>query len=710
MMRRLLFFVLLVPGVVYAQLRVTLPAVPDTAHVRPWWRGYNQAASTPMGWMRLPHLGAYLSGLKPGIIRWPYGNGANDYRWYAHLDDTAHLHFPQAVNYYLPAGVALQLVVNFGNGTPSEAAEWVRFCNDNSPYYRALRDTIIGRPDPLHMQLWEIGNESTEPWSFAWSWLGYQDTVFGYQRSVLETPRRVHADSLYYYGGSIWRRGWVKVIGGLTPFTAILGHPRYYSQAMAADTIAVPYPYLDTTDPAAVQVFLAHNVDTSWALQQTNPRHLYDSIARPANLLPSGAYSWNRTHVFVHPSGGLSPNDVILIEYRSVDHAGAFAFRDSMKAADPSIRVGYTVPITPELEALPGFSADFAAHPPDFMITHQYASKLTRALLDSGYYIHAAYVPEVKIQQLKNLSGEWRSRQQAWNLPSSVPLALTEWNIALCDECPNPHPFDGIASALFVSDYWGRMVYSALYDSLLLEVADHFGLMASGNNFIHLLHVSNDTIVRPGSQGLAMLMTMEAIGDAVFPLTYSAMPTITIPWRDGNNLTLRTIDALSLYGGTSFDGREVALLAINRDTTSHTVTVRIPAAWPADSIKIASLEDSANYRVRMTRTTFAFSDTAYDWSLPAYSLNLWKIYLTDPVTSMGALSGHSLHIVPTVTDGTIRIAGAPAGRVEIWSIEGKLMKRSAYMPEISVQSLPAGRYLVRLIAPEGVRTGTFIRR
>ncbi len=699
----------------HGQVQITLPAVPDTQAVRPFWQGYNQAATTQMDWMRAVNAPAYISGLKPGIIRWPFGNRANNYRWQAHLQDTQLLNFPNAIDYYWKQrSVPLQMVVNFGNGTPSEAAEWVRFCNDTTPPYRAARDSLLGDAAALRFQLWEIGNESTDPWTYAWSWLGHQDAVFGYQGVVIDSPTRLHADSLYYYGGSLWRRGWVEVIGGLTPITAILGHLKAYTASRNADTIAVAFPFLDTSDPAGVRVYLTRNVDFQWAQQQTNPGALYDSIARPANLLPAGDYSWDSVRVFLHPVGGLQPYDVVLIEYHSVGHAGAFAFRDAMKAADPTIKVGYTVKITPELSALPGFAADFAAHPPDFMVVHQYASKLTKPMLDSGYYRPAAYTAQFKVGQLKSLSREWEDRSAQWGLPDTLPLSLTEWNIALCDDCPNPHPFDGIAGGLYVADFWARMVQEALRDSLHLLAADHFGLMATGNNFIHLIHIreSNggpDTAYL-GAEGIAMTLTMAALGEAVFAPQVSTMPSMTIPWGEKNNWTTLTVDALTIYGGMAQNGKTISLLLINRDTAAHSATIHIPIGWQADSLLTASLTGATNHRVTLAQNKAAFTGTSHTWTLPAYSVNLWQLSLSSPVTSLPRTRPHPAPLRIATEPGRVRILNDRSGILRVFNMQGQEILHRRYTDDFSTAGWPTGPYLIQLISPDEVRTARFFRQ
>lgn len=56
------------------------------------------------------------------------------------------------------------IVVNAGNGTPEEAAQWVEFCNStHNTHYANLRRRL-GYPEPFNVKLWGVGNELYGDW------------------------------------------------------------------------------------------------------------------------------------------------------------------------------------------------------------------------------------------------------------------------------------------------------------------------------------------------------------------------------------------------------------------------------------------------------------------------------------------------------------------------------------------------------------------
>jgi hypothetical protein len=98
------------------------------------------------------------------------------------------------------------------------------------------------------------------------------------------------------------------------------------------------------------------------------------------------------------PNGELSLADFILIEYNSIGHDGAFAFRNAMKTADASIEVGYNVKVE-EIQANNStFQQDFAASPPDFMIKHPYADGLVVPAIGFELFSSAAFVSQKKLK------------------------------------------------------------------------------------------------------------------------------------------------------------------------------------------------------------------------------------------------------------------------------------------------------------------------
>jgi len=59
--------------------------------------------------------------------------------------------------------------VNLGTGTPREAAEWVRYCNDPADSVFGARRAANGREKPWDVNIWGIGNESFGFWALGHS-------------------------------------------------------------------------------------------------------------------------------------------------------------------------------------------------------------------------------------------------------------------------------------------------------------------------------------------------------------------------------------------------------------------------------------------------------------------------------------------------------------------------------------------------------------
>lgn len=416
-----------------------------------------------------------------------------------------------------------------------EAAEFVNFCNSTDAYFTDLRQSLLNNPAPINVKYWEIGNESTDAWSYGSSWLGFQDAIH-FQTGVVDKPfTKDEADNLYYYGGELFREGWVEVIGGLNNNTAILGDMKFYSSATTTDVITVEYPTMDITNSNAVRVYRTSNFDSFWA-KNADQQELFDVIANPTNLLSSGEFSWTATEVTITPTGGLNVNDLILIEYNSIGHDGAFAYRNAMKAADASIEIGYNVKLEDIQVNNIVFQQDFAASPPDFMIKHVYAGKLTIPAIEQGLFSDAVYVSESKVEALVDFHNIWNQRELDWGIPNDIGLSLTEWNVALFDAAPENHPIRGITCGLYVADFWARTFEHGLNNLLDLRNMNHFALSAQGNNFIHLLHPN--PVFSVGVEGKATTMVMEALGEGMFPVTLLNNPQIDVLTNDDKEVQL----------------------------------------------------------------------------------------------------------------------------------------------------------------------------
>ncbi|HHJ49693.1 MAG TPA: hypothetical protein ENJ88_02160 [Phaeodactylibacter sp.] len=577
-------FVFVVFGFVslFGQAEVFLPGEPEVIEVPLAWRGHNLGAGARLEWVGNSDFLELVPALRPGYIRWPYGNPANNYDWIAGLENEEVFNLKWAAQFADTFGTRLQAVVNYGNGSAEEAAMLVRFCNQAGEPWESLRDSLLGHPEPLDIRVWEIGNEVTTAWGFGWSWLGYQEQIFGQGGEVLYNLSKDEIDSLYFYGGSFPRRGWVNVEGGLNQRTAILGDLAL--SAVATDTFVhlVEFPHLDTTAPDAVEVWLIPDPDSGWAASASQ-QELYNFLTDDAHHLPQGEYHWDEEKVFIHPQTGIPDSVVVFVEYMSVGHDGAFDFLDAMREADPEISIGYCTRVSDGLAAQVGFVDDFRSHLPDFIVEHPYATNFTFPAAANGLYEEMIYAARVKRDQLLERQQLWNERAEDWQLPDTPGLAVTEWNIALCDACPADHPFRGIGGGLYTASFWGQLVESAARGELDLQALNHFAMLASGSNFLHLFHVNDPGGFSIGNEGWAALMLMDVIGDGMVLLdSVESMPQVELYAPDS---TTFSDDALLLWAGFRQMDSTWKLLVLNIDSEHpYDLEVHLPAGYRADTV------------------------------------------------------------------------------------------------------------------------------
>ncbi|MDG2331556.1 MAG: T9SS type A sorting domain-containing protein [Flavobacteriales bacterium] len=699
-------FLLIFSSVTYGQtINLVLPENPVIDSIPMEWKGYNHGSSVNIPEIQTPDFIGAFSKLDPGIIRWPGGNRANNYRWKDHLNENNKLNLKNLIPFLDSFDIKLQIVVNFGNGSATEAAEFVNICNNPNTYYTQLRDSLLNNPNPINVKYWEIGNESTDAWTYGYSWLGFQDSINFQSGIPNNTFTQREADSLYCYGGALFREGWVKIIGSLDKKTAVLGDIKFYSNNQTTDTITVKHPSLDTANTNSVKVYRTSHFDSLWASDaNTNQQEFYDSIANPANLLSAAEFSWSQTEVILNPIGEIDSSDLILVEYNSVDHDGAFAFRNLMKAADPSIEIGYTVKPEDSLISNLSFQQDFASSPPDFMIKHPYASGVTIPFSEQGLFSEAAYVSEKKISSLINLQQIWNQFEIDWSIPNDIGLSLTEWNVALYDNAANIHPIRGITCGLYVADFWARAFESALKDSLDLRTMNHFALSAQGNNFIHLLHTNN--VFSVGTEGKATTMVMDVLSQGMFSVFPSNNPQIDVLTINNQQLDTVTIDAIQIWGGTGVNQDYINLLLINRDDeNAHSVDIQIPATWQADSVIFQSLYGTmTNDTVFSSYTEENILSNTHSVQIPAFSVNTIKIHVTNPLNISSNnfnLLGGFIYPNPSSDFVCLKSKKMPLSVTIFNNIGQKVASQTIInSKKIDIKQLKKGIYFIQVIYPD----------
>ena len=121
-----------------------------------------------------------IKALHPSTLRFPGGCFADCYHWQdgcgeadfrparenAHWGGVEENNFGTDEFLLLCRSIGCEpiICVNFGSGTPEEAAQWVEYCNGSSETeYGSIR-ARNGNKEPFHVKYWEFGNEIFGDW------------------------------------------------------------------------------------------------------------------------------------------------------------------------------------------------------------------------------------------------------------------------------------------------------------------------------------------------------------------------------------------------------------------------------------------------------------------------------------------------------------------------------------------------------------------
>lgn len=122
----------------------------------------------------------HIKALEPPVIRfpggcfadcycWTDGIGARDqrpYRFNRHWGGFEDNSFgtDEYMAFCESVGCEPMICVNFGSGTPEEAAAWVEYCNGGEDTFYGKMRAKNGHPQPYHVKYWDIGNETFGDW------------------------------------------------------------------------------------------------------------------------------------------------------------------------------------------------------------------------------------------------------------------------------------------------------------------------------------------------------------------------------------------------------------------------------------------------------------------------------------------------------------------------------------------------------------------
>lgn len=115
------------------------------------------------------------------VLRYPGGLTSDRYHWQSNTivsgqDDYANPSntFDAFMGVVQATGAQTMITINYGSGTPQEAAGWVQYANKGGPGYRGLVPTYAGGSSTGHtygIRYWEIGNEIYGNGTYGSTWV-----------------------------------------------------------------------------------------------------------------------------------------------------------------------------------------------------------------------------------------------------------------------------------------------------------------------------------------------------------------------------------------------------------------------------------------------------------------------------------------------------------------------------------------------------------
>lgn len=122
----------------------------------------------------------HIEALRPPVIRFPGGCFADCYHWedgvgerdfrplrinrhWGGYEDNS-FGTDEYIEFCRNVGCEPMICINFGSGTPTEAANWVEYCNGAPNTTYGKMRAAGGHPEPYGIKYWDIGNETFGDW------------------------------------------------------------------------------------------------------------------------------------------------------------------------------------------------------------------------------------------------------------------------------------------------------------------------------------------------------------------------------------------------------------------------------------------------------------------------------------------------------------------------------------------------------------------
>ena len=190
-----------------------------------------------------------LRELHPPVIRWPGGCFADDYRWEDGVgprterprrrnlwwvqtpervpEESNEFGTDEFVRFCREVGAEPYLVLNVGAGSPTEAANWIEYCNYDGETEYANRRRANGNDEPYGITYWGFGNEGWgcggrhDPDSYALACRRFANYVKTLDRFLLDEPLEFVASG---HTGEGWNEQFLETLGNAVEFYDVPGY------------------------------------------------------------------------------------------------------------------------------------------------------------------------------------------------------------------------------------------------------------------------------------------------------------------------------------------------------------------------------------------------------------------------------------------------------------------------------------------------------
>jgi len=203
-----------------------------------------------------------MKALKPPIIRWPGGCNVDCHRWQDGTGDVDKR--PAEFNFAFPAtnqwitndagtdefielcrftGAKPFIIVNAGDGTAEEAANWVEYCNGSPNTKFGKLRARNGHPGPYNVKIWGLGNElfgSWEPGHVDEETYARKCVEFGKAMRAVDKDIKFVACGGRYWKYPRWNQALFKIAGEYIDYLSLHSYAKKYRNTLKKEDLKDP--------------------------------------------------------------------------------------------------------------------------------------------------------------------------------------------------------------------------------------------------------------------------------------------------------------------------------------------------------------------------------------------------------------------------------------------------------------------------------------